>query len=57
MEKFKGGFQEKMDEGGKIEYIFAILAMCMILPLVIIYFTLVKLIIQPLSWIKKKIWK
>lgn len=57
MENFKGGFQKKMEEGGKLEYTFAILALCMIVPLIIIYFMITKLITQPLIWLKKKIWK
>jgi len=57
MENFKGGFQEKMNEGGKLEYAFAIMAVCMVMPLVLVYFIITKLITQPLIWIKKKIWK
>ena len=57
MENFKGGFQKKMEEGGKLEYTFAIIALCMIVPLIIIYFMITKLITQPIIWLKKKIGK
>jgi len=61
MEKFKGGLQKGMENAGIIEYIFGILAFISILPVVSVYFVLVKLIIQPLIYlytvIKAKVWK
>ena len=57
MEKFTGGFKEKMEQGGRLEYFFALIAMSMIIPVVIIYLIITKLIILPFNWIKKKIWK
>jgi len=61
MEKFKGGVQKGMENVGIMEYIFGILAFISILPVLAVYFVLVKLIWQPLiylkTYLKAKIWK
>jgi hypothetical protein len=57
MKNFKGGIQKGVENAGIIEYIFGVLAFISILPVLSVYFILVKLTIQPLVWLKKKVWK
>tara|TARA_R110000751_G_scaffold264061_1_gene363235 strand:- start:392 stop:577 length:186 start_codon:yes stop_codon:yes gene_type:complete len=61
MEKFKGGLQKGMEEAGTIDYIFGVLGFISILPVLAAYIILIKLIWQPLTYLKDylkaKIWK
>lgn len=57
MGDFKKGLQKGMENAGTLEYVFGVLAFISIIPVVVVYFILVKLIIQPLIWLKKKVWK
>tara|TARA_R110000744_G_scaffold208582_1_gene327402 strand:- start:132 stop:308 length:177 start_codon:yes stop_codon:yes gene_type:complete len=55
--EFTGGIDKAMDNAGILEYIFGTLAFFCVLPIGITYFILVKLIIQPILKLFKKIWK
>jgi len=56
-EEFKKGMETSNPNVGILEYIFGILAGLSVLPVVASYLVLVKLIVQPLIKVKKKIWK
>jgi len=57
MSDFKKGLDRTIKKAGWLEYLFAILAVVSMLPVAATYFVLVKLIIQPIQWLFKKIWK
>jgi len=56
-EEFKKGMKTSNPNVGVLEYIFGILAGLSVLPVVVVYLVLAKLIVQPLIKVKKKIWK
>jgi hypothetical protein len=49
--------ENKIKDAGFFEYLFATTAVLCVLPSVIIYFILVKLIVQPVQGLVKKVWK
>ena len=53
----KGKLEEARDSAGILEYIFGTLAFISVAPVVVVYFVVVKLIIHPIIWLKKKVWK
>ena len=57
MEDFKKGIDKSMKNAGVLEYIFGIIAFIAVFPVGMTYFILVKLIIQPLYKLFRKIWK
>ena len=57
MSDFKKGLDRTIKKAGWLEYLFAILAVVSMLPVAATYFVFVKLIIQPIQWLFKKIWK
>ena len=57
MEDFKKGIDKSMKNAGVLEYIFGIIAFIAVFPVGMTYFILVKLIIQPLYQLFRKIWK
>lgn len=57
MSDFKKGIDKTIKNAGVLEYLFGILAFISILPVACTYFVLVKLIIQPIQWLFKKMWK
>ena len=57
MNDFKKGIDQTMKGAGFLEYFFGILAFICIIPVVLVYIALVKLTIQPIKWLFKKMWK
>lgn len=55
--KFTSGMDKAMENAGILEYFFGILAFCCVFPVGLTYFVLVKLIIQPVGILVKKVWK
>tara|TARA_R110000744_G_scaffold237507_1_gene354987 strand:+ start:189 stop:365 length:177 start_codon:yes stop_codon:yes gene_type:complete len=51
------GIDKAMKNAGILEYTFGILATISIMPVALTYFVLVRLIIQPIGKLFKKIWK
>ena len=47
----------KNTDAGFFEYLFAITSVISILPSVICYFIIVKLILQPATYLVKRVWK
>jgi hypothetical protein len=56
-EDFTGGIDKVMEKAGILEYTFGILATISIVPVALTYFVLVKLIIQPIGRLYRKVWK
>ena len=57
MKDLKKGLEKSMKQPGKLEYVFGVVGVILILPLAIVYFALMNAIIKPFSWLKRKIWK
>ena len=51
MEEFKAGWKKGLANFGILEYLFGVLAFISIIPVILLYFVLVKFIVQPIFWL------
>ena len=57
MNELNKGIDKAMKNAGILEYTFGFIAFCAVFPVGITYFILVKMIIQPIHRLYRKIWK
>jgi hypothetical protein len=57
MKELNKGIDKAMENAGILEYTFGIIAFCAVFPVGMTYFILVKMLIQPIHRLFRKIWK